>query len=68
MSYYFTFTIVRNCSKGERGLGHRSLDVMFKKLLKYDVWQKPTQHCKEIILQLKMLKNETRCLNGSCMS
>ena len=26
-------------------------------LIHVDVWQKPTQHCKAIILQLKILKN-----------
>ena len=27
-------------------------------LIDVDVWQKPTQYCKAIILQLKMLKKE----------
>ena len=27
------------------------------------VWQKPTQHCKAIILQLNFLKKITQCLS-----
>ena len=31
-------------------------------LIHVDVWQKPTQHCKAIILQLKIKEKEKKCL------
>ena len=37
-------------------------------LIRVAVRQKPTQHCKAIVLQIKILKNGSRAKKGSCLS
>ena len=37
-------------------------------LIRVAVRQKPTQHCKAIVLQIKILKNGSRTKKGSCLS
>ena len=37
-------------------------------LIHVDVWQKPTQHCKAIILQLKKSKQKKKNLHGTFLS
>ena len=53
--------VVRGWGEGSRGRRHEYL-----RLLHVTVWQKPTQHCKAIILQLKV-KNKKKEKTGSVL-